>query len=65
MAGPDIASGPAGTVACPVGQVARLSETPVAFARLCLCGFETAIAFAGENWVFLVCFSGAEVVPVS
>ena len=35
----------------PVGQVAWL--------------FETAIAFAGENWVFLVCFSGAEVMRVS
>ena len=65
MAGPDIASGPAGTVACPVGQVARLSETPVAFARLCLCGFETAIAFAGEKWAFLVQFVGAKVMSVS
>ena len=34
-----------------VGQVARLSET--------------AIAFAGEKWVFLVQFSGAEVMRVS
>ena len=63
----------------PVGQVGRLSETAVAFARLCLCGIETAIAFAGTGrastetgiafagvkWVFLMRFSGAEVMPVS
>ena len=49
----------------PVSEVARLSETPVAFARVCLCGVETAIAFAVEKWVFLVHFSGAEVMPVS
>ena len=49
----------------PVGQVARWSETIVAFARLCLCGGETAIAFAGEKWAFLVRFSGAEVMAVS
>ena len=49
----------------PVGQVAWLSETPIAFARWCGGRVETAIAFAGENWVFLVCFSGAEVMPVS
>ena len=49
----------------PVSEVARLSETPVAFARVCLCGVETAIAFAGEKWAFLVQFSGAEVMPVS
>ena len=47
------------------GEVTRLSETIVAFARLCLCGIETAIAFAGEKWEFLVQFSGAEVMPVS
>ena len=33
----------------PVDQVARLSETIVAFARWYLCGIETAIAFAGEK----------------
>ena len=49
----------------PVGQVARLSETLVAFARLFLRGCETAIAFAGEKWAFLVQFSGAEVSSVS
>ena len=49
----------------PVGQVGRLSETPIAFARWCLCGIETAIAFAGEKWAFLVQFSGAEVIQVS
>ena len=35
----------------PVDQVGRLSET--------------VIAFAGEKWVFLVQFSGAEVMVVS
>ena len=49
----------------PVDQAARLSETIVAFARLCLCGIETAIAFAGEKWVFLLQLLGAEVMPVS
>ena len=49
----------------PVSEAARLPETPVAFARVCLYGVETAIAFAGEKWVFLVHFPGAEVTPVS
>ena len=49
----------------PVGQMARLFETIVAFARLCLCGIETVIAFAGEKWAFLVHFSGAVVMAVS
>ena len=49
----------------PVGQVARWFETLVAFACLCLCGFETAIAFAGEKWAVLVQFSGAKVMAVS
>ena len=48
-----------------VDQVSRWFETAIAFARLCLCGCETAIAFAGEKWVFLACFSIAEVPPVS
>ena len=48
-----------------VDQVARWRETPVAFARWCLGGSETAIAFAGEKWAFLVRFSGAEVMAVS
>ena len=42
-----------------------MSETPIAFARWCLCGIETAIAFAGEKRAFLVQFSGAEVLSVS
>ena len=45
--------------------MARLSETAIAFACLRLCGIETAIAFAGEKWAFVVQFSGAEVMPVS
>ena len=49
----------------PVGQVVRWCETPVAFACLCLCGVETAIAFAGEKWAFLVQFVGAKVMAVS
>ena len=32
------------------GEMGRWSETIVAFARLCLCGIETAVAFAGEKW---------------
>ena len=47
------------------GEVAWLSETIAAFARWCVCGIETVIAFAGVKWVFLVCFSGAEVMAVS
>ena len=47
------------------GEVARWFETAIAFARLCPCGCETAIAFAGEKWAFLAQFSGAEVMPVS
>ena len=42
-----------------------MPETAVAFARSCPCGVETAIAFAGEKWVFLVQFSGAEAMVVS
>ena len=49
----------------PVGQLGRLSETLVAFARSCSSGIETVVAFAGAKWVFLVQFSGAEVMPVS
>ena len=49
----------------PVSEAARLSETPVTFARVCLCGVETAIASAGEKWVFLVHLPVAEVTPVS
>ena len=49
----------------PVGEVTRWSETIVAFACLCLCGIETAVAFAGAKWAFLAQFSGAEVMPVS
>ena len=45
--------------------MARLSETAIAFARSCSCGIETVIAFVGAKWVFLVQFSGAEVMPVS
>ena len=46
-------------------SAARLSETGVAFARSCPCEVETAIAFAGEKWAFLLCFSVAEVLSVS
>ena len=49
----------------PVGQADRLSKTAIAFARLYLCGVETAIAFAGEKWVYLVRFSGVLVTVVS
>ena len=49
----------------PVDQVARLSETAIAFARVCLRGIETVIAFAGEKRAFLACFSVAVVTVVS
>ena len=39
-----------------VDQVARLSETAIAFVRSCSCGIETAIAFAGAKWVFWCSF---------
>ena len=42
-----------------------MSETAIAFARSCSCGIETVIAFVGAKWVFLVQFSGAEVMVVS
>ena len=51
------------------GAVAHRSavcvETLVAFARSCPCRVETAVAFAGEKWVFFVRFSVAEVLSVS
>ena len=70
---------PAGVVARARKPGVRLSETDVAFACSCPCGVETlvafaragrasdetVIAFAGEKWVFLVCFSVAEVLSVS
>ena len=40
-------------------------ETAIAFAGAGRASIETTIAFAGEKWVFLVHFSGAEVMPVS
>ena len=46
-----------------IGKLSR--ETGVAFARSYVGGVETAIAFAGEKWAFLVHFSGAEVSLVS
>ena len=49
----------------PVGQLGRLSETPVAFARSSVRGVETVVAFVGAKWAFLVHFSAAEVMPVS
>ena len=70
---------PTGIVSGPCRPGVRLSGTAIAFARSCscgietvvafaclyLCGIETVIAFAGAKWVFLVQFSGAEVMPVS
>ena len=46
-------------------RAAWLSETSVAFARSCLWWVETVIAIADANSVFLVQFSGAEVMVVS
>ena len=50
---------------CPVDQAVRFLETPVAFARSCLCGVETAITFAGENRAVLVRLLVAVVMVVS
>ena len=60
--GPAAAHGPAVRPCQPGG---RLSETGVAIARACLRRVETVIAFACEKWVFLVQFSGVEVMVVS
>ena len=49
----------------PVGQAARLSETPVAFAGAGRASTETGVAFAGEKLAFLVHFACAEVMLVS
>ena len=49
----------------PVGQLGRLSETVVAFAGAGRASTETAIAFAGAKWVFVLHFLGAEAMPVS
>ena len=46
-----------------IGNLSR--ETAIAFARSYVPGVETAIAFAGGNWVFLLCFSVAVVLSVS
>ena len=56
---------PAGVVARARKPGVRLSETDVAFARAGRASDETVIAFAGEKWVFLACFSVAEVLSVS
>ena len=48
-----------------VGQVGRLSENGAAFVGAGRSSIETAVAFTGEKWAFLVQFSGAEVMPVS
>ena len=56
---------PAGVVVRARKPCVRLSETGDAFARGYLRRVETVIAFAGEKWVFLACFSVAEVLSVS
>ena len=61
--GRSLALPPKGSQPGAVGQVGRLSETPVAFARLYPCGSETTIAFAGEKRVFLAHFPRTEVTP--
>ena len=68
-----VSSPPTGAAAWPAhgrrvgaaGEVVRWAETVIALACLCRCGIETAIAFVGEKWAFLLQFSGAEVLPVS
>ena len=56
---------PTGTAAWPCRPGVRLPETVVAFVGAGRASIETVIAFAGEKWVFLVHFSGAEVMQVS
>ena len=56
---------PAGGVAGSRKPGVWLSETGDAFARGYLRRVETLVAFAGEKWVFFVCFSVAEVSLVS
>ena len=56
---------PAGVVARARKPCVWLSETGDAFACGYLRRVETVIAFAGEKWVFLACFSVAEVLSVS
>ena len=48
-----------------MGVADLLRETGVAVARSCPCGVETGVAFAGEKWLFFVCFLVAEVLSVS
>ena len=49
----------------PVGQLGRLSETPVAFAGAGRTSIETVVAFVGAKWAFLVHFSVAVVLSVA
>ena len=46
------------------GDAGKL-KTVIAFARVGRASTETGVAFAGEKWVFLACFSVAEVLSVS
>ena len=46
-----------------VGNLSR--ETVIAFARSCPRGVETAVACAGEKWMFFVHFSVAVVLSVA
>ena len=56
---------PAGGAAGARKPGVRLSETLVVFALAGRASTETGVAFAGEKWVFFVCFSVAEVLSVS
>ena len=60
-----VSSPPKGSQSGAVGRVDRWFETVIAFAGAGRASTETAIAFAGEKWAFLVHFSGAEVMTVS
>ena len=60
-----VSSPPMGQQPGSVDQVERLSEAPVAFARVGRASTETGVAFAGEKWVCFVRFSVAEVLSVS
>ena len=59
---PCLIGAPGGTL---VGVFVPRYETDSTFASTSLQRNETAIAFAGGKWAFLVQFVGAEVMPVS
>ena len=54
-----------GCIACRFGATRYRVKTGGTFAHVCRASAETAVAFAGEKWAYLVRFSVAEVPTVS